>query len=300
MAAGVTATASRCPNPPAPRAPSLPLPDDACDSHAHVFGPVDTYSYSDDAHYRPADRAYVPPDVTVGDFRAHLDALGLRRAVLVQPNIYGTDHRCLTDALARLQGWARGIAVLPFSVSEAELWRLHHAGVRGVRLHGVGAHEMADLRHFARRLVALGWHLQVFAPLDWIAANADALQDLPCPVVFDHFAGLKAEAPNVGDNFRRVLRLVSDGPGWVKLSGPFRATAGSIPNDALGAYARALAELAPHRLVWGSDWPYLRVAAPLPTGGDLLEALAGWIKSPELMAAVLRDNPRALYGFDAR
>lgn len=294
----MSAPLAYCPVPPPPRASYFPVPEGSCDSHAHVFGPVSRYPYTADRHYRPAERAYVPPAVDIEDYAAHLAALRLQHGVLVQPNVYGTDQRCLVDALAHLKGRARGIAVLPLSVDDAELRRLHQAGVRGVRFHGLAANELDALRAFAARISALDWHIQIYAPLAWVAANAEYLHTLPCPVVLDHFAGLKTASPVISDEFCKVIRLVKDGPGWVKLSGGFRATTSPMPYEVLAPHARALADVAPHRLVWGSDWPYTRVAQPLPRGGDLLEVLSGWIKSPALLTAILRDNPRALYGFD--
>jgi predicted TIM-barrel fold metal-dependent hydrolase len=35
--------------------PRTPLPPNACDTHAHVFGPADRFPYA-------ADRSYTPPD----------------------------------------------------------------------------------------------------------------------------------------------------------------------------------------------------------------------------------------------
>ncbi len=227
-----------------------------------------------------------------------LAALGIRHAVLVQPNLYGTDHRCLIDALARFDGRARGIGVLPMSVSDADLNTLHGAGLRGVRFHGVGAEHMDALRDFASRLSAWGWHIQIYAPLGWIAAHATELAAFACPVVFEHFAGLKDDATGVERDFRTLIRLVAEGEGWVKLSAPFRVLSKSTTYGALTSRARALTNAAPHRLLWGSDWPYLRVATPLPDGGDLLDALAEWLPHPDHWRAVLCDNPRTLYGFE--
>ena len=290
--------ALRCTRPPPPRAPRRPLPEGACDSHAHVFGPSDRYPYATGTQYRPADRAYFPPDVTVDDYVALLAALGVRHAVLVQPNIYGSDHRCLLNALARFNGGARGIGVVSMTASDEELRALHQAGLRGVRFHGVGAHHMDALRDFSARLSAMTWHIQIYASLDWIAAHAAPLATLACPVVFDHFAGLQLDAPGVERDFQTLLRLVAEGPVWVKLSAPFRVMPRSPPYHALAGRARALADAAPHRLLWGSDWPYLRVAAPLPDGGDLLDALAEWLPHSDHLRAVLCDNPRTLYGLD--
>jgi predicted TIM-barrel fold metal-dependent hydrolase len=44
-----------CPAPREPTPPRFPPPPDACDTHAHVFGPAAQFPYA-------ADRSYTPPD----------------------------------------------------------------------------------------------------------------------------------------------------------------------------------------------------------------------------------------------
>lgn len=283
--------------PPRPRAPRRALPAGACDTHAHVFGPVDRYPWSQDPHYRPADRFYVPPLAPVDDYLVHLDALGLELAVLVQPNVYGTDLRCLLDALVRLGPRARGVGVVEPTLSAGDLRKLHDAGLRGLRFHAIPTEDFDALEGFARRLAPLGWFIEIYAPLTWIAQHAARLATFPCPLVFDHFGGLAAGASPACE-FDALVRLVAEGPAWVKLSGPFRATRSALPYRELAPCARALADAAPDRLLWGSDWPYARVPAPVPSGGDLLDALAEWLPDETLQHAVLVGNPRMLFGFD--
>ncbi|MFX5602867.1 amidohydrolase family protein, partial [Acinetobacter baumannii] len=65
---------------PAPNAPKWRAPSKACDSHAHVFGPVERYAYS-------PRRGYTPPDALLSAYQ-HLHAvLGIERAVLTQPSV---------------------------------------------------------------------------------------------------------------------------------------------------------------------------------------------------------------------
>src|SRR5450755_4022574 len=103
------------------------MPAGAIDCHNHIMGPQDKYPYA-------PDRTYTPPQATVADLKALRARIGTARNVLVTPSVYGTDNRCLVDALTELAGSARGIAVLPLNVSDAELRRLDNAGVKGVRL----------------------------------------------------------------------------------------------------------------------------------------------------------------------
>jgi predicted TIM-barrel fold metal-dependent hydrolase len=75
--------------------PSFAVPAGACDCHLHVFGPESLYPFAE-------PRAYTPPPALPEDARAMLRRLGLERAVLVQPSVYGTDNRCTRDAVAEL------------------------------------------------------------------------------------------------------------------------------------------------------------------------------------------------------
>ena len=70
------------------------LPRNTCDTHLHVFGDAKAYPTANPA------ALYAPPqDCTFAGMRALHDAMGVERAVLVQPTIYGTDHRLLYDVL---------------------------------------------------------------------------------------------------------------------------------------------------------------------------------------------------------
>ena len=163
------------------------LPAHACDCHVHVVAPQAD-------HPMVADRHYTPGPASAADLQAHLARLGLAHAVIVQPSIYGTDNRLLVDSLLALDGAARGVAVLDDDVSDAELVRLHDAGVRGLRvnLESTGASDSAAvsraLSAWAGRLAGQDWHIQIYASLDAIASAAPALGRPPVPVVLDHFA----------------------------------------------------------------------------------------------------------------
>jgi predicted TIM-barrel fold metal-dependent hydrolase len=50
----------------------------------------------------------------------------------------------------------------------------------------------------------------------------------------------------------------------------------------------------PERLLWGSDWPHLRVV-PTPDAADLLALFKDWAGSDALARQVLQVNAEALY-----
>ena len=73
------------------------------DSHCHVLDPA-RFPYAPDVAYRPAGQEQGGID----EYLQVMDAYGIRHALLVGPNSgYGTDNRCLLDALARAPGGSR-------------------------------------------------------------------------------------------------------------------------------------------------------------------------------------------------
>src|SRR5258708_11323446 len=105
--------------------PLADMPAGAIDVHNHIVGPMAKYPMA-------AKRTYTPPEASVAQLRALRTELGVARNVIVQPSFYGFDNTQLVDALTELGPSARGIAVVPQDVSDAELKRLASKGVTGV------------------------------------------------------------------------------------------------------------------------------------------------------------------------
>jgi len=138
----------------AARLPALVCPPGATDCHVHVYGP--------DSAYPPAsERGFNVPDALPSSLRKLLDSLNIDRVVLVQPSGYGTDNSRHMDAIAELGRPVRVIAALRADASEAQLDRLHEAGVRGVRYNiGLaGAVPISEMPLMARRIASRGWHV---------------------------------------------------------------------------------------------------------------------------------------------
>ncbi len=72
----------------------------------HVFGPQDRYRLD-------PRRSYTPHVTPLAQYQAVMQALGIERAVLVQPSVYGTDNAALLDALREGGPAFRGVAVPP-------------------------------------------------------------------------------------------------------------------------------------------------------------------------------------------
>jgi 2-pyrone-4,6-dicarboxylate lactonase len=280
----------------APRQPSLRLPKGACDSHAHVIGPLECYPLSQ-------ARVYTPADCVSADYRHMLSQMGIERAVLVQPSVYGSDNRLLLDTLASDPGQLRGVAVAADDVSPQELAQWHAAGVRGLRVNLVDRHDaggplpLSMLRSLAQRIAPMGWHLELLAHVDAYPQELMKLQELAVPVVFGHMGYLTIGRSVDDPGFLSLLRLMATGRAWVKLTGPYRLTREPLPYAPCDELSQALLAAAPQRLVWGSDWPHVMLRGAMPNDAELVDLIGRWLPDAAQRQQVLVDNPAALYDF---
>jgi predicted TIM-barrel fold metal-dependent hydrolase len=272
---------------------SFSVPAGACDSHLHIYDARFPYM---------ASAVLKPPLATVSDYKALQRELGTTRAVVVQPSTYGTDNSCTLDAIAQL-GDARGVCVVNASVTDAELKRLHDGGIRGARIqfglgNPVGVDEVMPL---AKRIAALGWHIQCNMPPEQLVQMESLLLSLPVPVIIDHLG----RATNTSSpQYKTVRKLLDSGKGWVKVSGAYLYGGGIAPlyvgaSDAARGYIAA----APERCIWGSDWPHpdaTKALNPVAMPDDvvLLNLTTRWTPNQSLRHKILVENAEAFYGFD--
>lgn len=66
--------------------------------------------------------------------------------------------------------------------------------------------------------------------------------------------------------------------------------------DDVSVLARALAQHAPERMLWASNWPYL-MTTPRPDDQRMLELLSEWAPDSAIQKRILCDNPQEVYGF---
>lgn len=283
-----------------PSKPRKPLPADACDCHAHVFGPFDRFPLA-------ANRSYTPPLAPVAAYWEMLEHVGFSRAVVVQASAFGVDNRCAVDAVAGSAGRMRGIGVVDTSVTDAQLEYLSSQGIRGMRFTEItsrngspmkGAVGFQELLQLGSRLREQGMHAQLFAPCDDFVAAAPKLLALGVPLVLDHMGRFGPGSRGIDDAaFRTLLSLLSEGRIWVKMT-LFRNAASFDDFAPLRPFHDALLRANPNQLVWGSDWPLLNTGKQMPDIGRMLDLLEEWTGEP-LWHRMLVSNPATLYGFDA-
>ncbi|MBO9353246.1 amidohydrolase family protein [Bordetella petrii] len=273
----------------APRPPrTYALPAGAVDTHAHVIGT----QWIDDRSYTPHP---APPEA----YLRMLDATGMAYGVLIQVSVHGTDNRLMRDTVRANRHRLRGIAVIPHDLDQAGLRDLQEAGIVGLRLNtttggGVGVSALAEYEAICREM---GWHLQFLLNAGQLPSLAPHIARLRVPAVIDHMGYVSPDLAG-GEAARTLLQMVRDGA-WVKLSGGFRISLTARPHADVIPFARALAEAAPTRCVWGSDWPHVSYGRTMPNTGDLLDLLGQCVPDAAARDAVLAANPQRLYGFAA-
>ena len=280
-----------------PRAPKFKMPALACDAHAHVMGPAAQYNYS------PA-RVYTPPDCLLKDYRHLLDTLGVARAVLVQPSVYGADNAAMLDAMKTDPQRLRGVAVVDPAISDAELKKMDAAGVRGVRVNIVdvkdrkpGSLPMDRLSRLAARIAPMGWHMEFLMHADEFPDLDRTFADFPAPIVLGHLGYMKTALGLHAPGFQALLRLMQAGKAWVKLTGPYRISGTPLPHADTVPFAHALLQANAERVIWGTDWPHVMHKGATPNDGELTDLLLAWVPDVAQRERVLVSNPARLYGF---
>ena len=284
------------------------IPAGACDCHVHVFGDPAKYPFA-------ADRVYTPPGASIEMLQDLHRALHIRRVVIVNPSVYGTDNACTLDAARQIGADARAVVVIGKDTPRSALDEMAAAGARGVRVNlatgGTSDPSAAKaiIDSVVGQIAPLKWHMQLYTSLSVIAALKDQLSQLPIPVVFDHFGGAKAALGPSQPGFDVVLDLVKSGRGYVKISGAYRASDKAPDFADATPLAQALVAANADRIVWGTDWPHPNPANQprVPVSemtrpaqvddGLLLNQLAKWVPDATTRKKILVDNPARLYGF---
>jgi 2-pyrone-4,6-dicarboxylate lactonase len=281
------------------RSPKFPMGADVCDTHMHICGPGSDFPYD-------SQRIYTPPDALVSDYIKQMKALGIARVVLVQPSVYGSDNRVLLAAMAELQqaGYPTcGVAVVEDAVSDEELARLDQAGIRGLRFNLVDVADPSQglpldkIRALAERVAPLGWHVEFLAHADDYPDLDTLFGDFPTDIVLGHTGYMRIGKSTDDPGFQAMLRLAQAGKCWIKMTAPYRISAGDLPYADAGAYARAAVAAAPARILWGTDWPHVKTAKLMPHDADMCDLLHEWVPERAIRQQILVDNPTGLYRF---
>lgn len=144
------------------------------------------------------------------------------------------------------------------------------------------------------RVAPLGWHVELHLDAQDIGTYRSFLDRLPVPFIIDHMGRVEARHGPDQPPFRELLDLLGNERAWVKVSGGERVSSAGKPfHDAI-PFARALIEVAPDRILWGTDFPHPNVKV-MPNDGELVDLFAAYCADEALRRKVLVDNPARLY-----
>jgi len=277
------------------RPPHVTLPKGTIDSQMHAYLP----GFPALAGGPPLPAGDLP---TPAQYRQLMQWLGIDRVVITQGNSHQRDNGNLLACLAGMGEIARGVAVIDAETTDAELDALAAAGVVGARIMdlpggavGLDALEAVDARASAR-----GWMLAIQFDGSDILTHEARLAQLKSRWVFDHhgkfFSGVTPDSREIA----ALKRLIDGGSCWFKFAGCYESSKSGGPEFAdIAAVARAIADHAPERIVWGTNWPHnlAREQDQYPDDAALTETVLGWLADDRARKLALVDNPEALYGF---
>jgi predicted TIM-barrel fold metal-dependent hydrolase len=267
----------------------------SCDCHLHVFG--------DPAHYpdRNPNPVHKSLEANWEDALAMHRAVGFGRGVFVQPANYVSDHTYLKEALSRVpRANYRATGIIDDSVSDAELLRLHEAGMRGVRFNFVRQFKMAPSpESFARSLERIrpyGWYAKLFIGADELPDYMEYFRPITTPILIDHMGRTPPNHParNV------VIEMLKRENVWMLLGNGHRMSAQAERWDDMVPLGRELYETAPDRCIFGTDWPHThsQKEGGGPEEDALIDLLYRFLPDEKARRAVLVDNPARLHGFE--
>ena len=270
----------------------------AVDSHAHVFCDP-SYAFSPETLYQP----HASQMGTAKQFRAVLDFHGFTHGLLVGAGPYGSDNRCMLDAIAESNGRFKGVALVKPAISDSDLAALKDQGVVGIRVNlmGHGLRELVEpgADRLLARLKEMGLFLQVHLEKDNLVDAAPLLRKAGVSCVFDHYGRPDPRKGIDQPGFRALLEFGREGGHAVKLSGPFRSSLEGYPYTDVDPFIAACVDaFTLDACVWGSDWPFVRMDERLDYGPPST-CLLRWFPSDADRRKVLWDTPARLFGFSA-
>jgi 2-pyrone-4,6-dicarboxylate lactonase len=276
------------------RTPEYEAPPRACDAHCHVFGPGDVFPYA-------PTRRYTPPDSPKEKLRKLHDKLGIERAVIVHASCHGVDPSVTLDAIAWSGGRYLGVCNADESFTEEKFDELHDGGMRGVRFNFVkhlgGPPDLDRMRAIIARVEHLPWHVELHFDAKDLLEFETVLDEVPLPIIIDHMGRIPVADGLDQEPFQALLRKLRESEKlWVKVSGSERISAAGPPFSDAVPFARACIDVAPDRVVWGTDWPHPNVKI-MPNDGDLVDLIPEMAPDAGIRQKLLVDNPANLYGF---
>lgn len=267
------------------------------DCHNHIFDP-EAFPYQPGCSYQPDGHEKASFDL----FTRMMDAYGISNALIVGPNSgYGEDdNRALLDAIKRSNGRCKGMAVVSQGCSLDQLQTLKEQGVVGITFNVA----FYGVDHFARsaalldRIAQLDMIAQLQIEGEQLIPLAPMFTDSGARLLVDHCGRPDLSAGIDSPGFRAVLSLADTGRAWIKVSGFDKFSNTALPwSDTQEPVTAIQQTYGEDRLIWGSDWPFLRARHRMDLG-SLLALAEAQFPSPTEREKFFWRNAAELIGFD--
>ncbi|MBO0142157.1 amidohydrolase family protein [Agrobacterium sp. Ap1] len=276
------------------KVPKIKLPQGAVDTQMHMYLPG--YPSLPGGPGLPAG-ALPDPD----QYRQLMQWLGIDRVIITQGNAHQRDNSNLVACLDIMGDVARGVGIIDGNTNDAEMVRLSEAGIVGARIMDLpgGAVDLKELETVDAKAAAHGWMLAVQFDGSNILHHEARLANLKSRWVFDHHGKFFSGVTPDSEEISAVKRLIDAGNCWFKFAGVYESSKTGGPDYAdIAAVAREIANYAPERIVWGTNWPHnlAREQADYPDDAALTDTVLGWLPNENARHLALIENPQTLFG----
>ena len=270
------------------------LPDGIIDTQSHIYAP--------DFPVMPGG-----PGLPVGmpdqkQYRELCSWLGITKTVITVANAYQRDNDCLLHVLREFGADARGVAAISPNITDQSLMALIDQGIVGARimdLHG-GAYNFSHIKNLDQKTSANELMIAVQFDGNTIAEKLSILVDLKSNFVIDHHGKFfKSVEPNALE-VDCLKKLIDRGNCWYKFAGCYESSTVGPPHyPDVALIARVIANYAPERIIWGTNWPHNNAKSQndYPNDMDLLDMALDWVPS-EHHKKLLFHNPAELFRFN--
>ncbi|WP_415405322.1 amidohydrolase family protein [Tateyamaria sp. SN3-11] len=267
------------------------MPSGAWDAHVHLLGGPQ--------HPLSPTRAENPApghdfDDWLALYRAHLDALGCSKGLIVHSILYGTDNSVTLEAVQAMGAGFKGVGLLPDGADAAAVKHFADNNVVAVRLNYVhgGVLTWDGAKAMAPALADHGMHIQMLLHADrHIEGLAADIRALPVPLVIDH-CGWPTDLATDTPAIDTLCALLAEGHIHIKLSAPYRL---SDDIARVAPLMRGLIDANSDHCLWGSDWPHIMLnGAQMPRAAALADQLSS-LTSPEERQKIHVDTPNRLF-----
>ncbi|WP_244495650.1 MULTISPECIES: amidohydrolase family protein [unclassified Ensifer] len=241
------------------------------------------------------------PDVTA--YRGVMDWLGIDRVIITQGNAHQRDNANTLACVAAMRDAARAVVVIDETTSDADMHGLSASGAVGARIMDLpgGAVGLDALEAIDARAHAADWMIAVQFDGNRILDHLPRLERIRSRWVLDHhgkfFAGVDPDGPEIA----ALLKLIDRGNVWFKFAGAYESSRAGWPYADVAAFSRRIADHAPERIIWGSNWPHnmIRKTEDYPNDARLAELVLGWLANDRAKHLALVENPEHLFKLPA-